>query len=207
MRARATWKSPASRSGRWTCWRSSWSAMAACEDWDETPSTSGAARLALPRAAARRVRPGAGDARGGRGAPRRTRAGGPAARDGVNRKIKARRGSRLAAITCGAPSPTPAQYAVIAEPQGVNHRVLDEDFAIESMAGDSSSCSATSPGASGGWRRGGCGWRTRHGAPPSVPFWNGERPGRTAELFEEVSRACARSWRRCSRTRSARRSG
>src|ERR1700682_2406432 len=27
-----------------------------------------------------------------------------------------------------------------------------------------------------------------HGAPPSVPFWNGEAPGRTPELSEEVSR-------------------
>ena len=26
-----------------------------------------------------------------------------------------------------------------------------------------------------------------HGAPPSVPFWQGEAPGRTRELSEEVS--------------------
>ena len=57
-------------------------------------------------------------------------------RDGVNRKLRGRRGSRLAALTCGGAIPDTAQYAVVAEPEGQTIGSLDEDFAIESMAGD-----------------------------------------------------------------------
>ena len=108
-------------------------------------------------------------------------------RDGVNRVLKARRGSRIAAITSGGAIPETAQYAVIAEPEGANIGQVDEDWAVESMAGDI-------------FLLGNESWRIRrveagrvrvenaHGAPPSLPFWNGEAPGRTPELSEEVSR-------------------
>jgi len=108
-------------------------------------------------------------------------------RDGVNRVLKARRGSRIAAITSGGAIPETAQYSVVAEPEGVTIGQVDEDWAIESMAGDI-------------FLLGNQSWRIRrieagrvrvenaHGAPPSVPFWNGEAPGRTPELSEEVSR-------------------
>src|SRR5581483_4656598 len=108
-------------------------------------------------------------------------------RDGVNRVVKARRGLRIAAITSGGAIPETAQYAVIAEPEGVTIGQVDEDWAVESMAGDI-------------FLLGNASWKIRrveagrvrvenaHGAPPSVPFWNGEAPGRTPELSEEVSR-------------------
>ncbi len=108
-------------------------------------------------------------------------------RDGVNKVLKARRGSRIAAITSGGAIPETAQYAVVAEPEGVTIGQVDEDWAVESMAGDI-------------FLLGNQSWRIRrieagrvrvenaHGAPPSVPFWNGEAPGRTAELSGEVSR-------------------
>src|SRR5438105_3940548 len=108
-------------------------------------------------------------------------------RDGVNKVIKARRGSRIAAITSGGAIPETAQYAVVAEPEGVTIGQVDEDWAVESMAGDI-------------FLLGNESWKIRrveagrvrvenaHGAPPSVPFWNGEAPGRTPELSEEVSR-------------------
>ena len=108
-------------------------------------------------------------------------------RDGVNKVLKARRGSRIAAITSGGAIPDTAQYAVVAEPAGVTIGQVDEDWAVESMAGDV-------------FLLGNQSWRIRrveagrvrvedaHGAPPSVPFWNGEAPGRTAALSEEVSR-------------------
>ncbi len=108
-------------------------------------------------------------------------------RDGVNKVLKARRGSRIAAITSGGAIPETAQYAVVAEPEGVTIGQVDEDWAIESMAGDI-------------FLLGNESWRIRrieagrvrvenaHGAPPSVPFWNGEAPGRTPELSGEVSR-------------------
>jgi ATP-dependent Lhr-like helicase len=102
-------------------------------------------------------------------------------RDGVNKKLKARRGSRIAAITSGGAIPETAQYAVVVEPEGMTIGQVDEDWAIESMAGDI-------------FLLGNESWRIRrveagrvrvenaHGAPPSVPFWNGEAPGRTPEL-------------------------
>jgi len=101
--------------------------------------------------------------------------------------VKARRGSRIAAITSGGAIPETAQYAVVAEPEGVTIGQVDEDWAVESMAGDI-------------FLLGNESWKIRrveagrvrvenaHGAPPSLPFWNGEAPGRTPELSEEVSR-------------------
>src|SRR5438874_121407 len=137
-------------------------------------------------------------------------------RDGVARTVSGRRGSRLAAITSGGAIPDTAQYQVVAEPEGVVIGQLDEDFAIESLAGDV-------------FLLGNDSWRIRrveagrvrvenaHGAPPTVPFWNGEAPGRTAELSRVVSelrtemepmlgdRAGATDWvmRECSLSESA----
>jgi ATP-dependent Lhr-like helicase len=103
--------------------------------------------------------------------------------DRVNRKLRARRGARLAAITSGGAIPDNALFSVVAEPDGANVGTLDEDFAVESQAGDIMLLGNTS-------------WRIRrvesktsrvlvedaHGAPPSVPFWRGEAPARTEEL-------------------------
>ena len=101
--------------------------------------------------------------------------------------VKARRGSRIAALTSGGAIPDTAQYAVVAEPEGITIGQVDEDWAVESMAGDI-------------FLLGNQSWKIRrveagrvrvenaHGAPPSLPFWNGEAPGRTPELSEEVSR-------------------
>ena len=102
-------------------------------------------------------------------------------RDAVNRRVRARRGARLTAITSGGAIPDTAQYQVVAEPEGTTVGTVDEDFAVESMAGDVFLLGTTS-------------WRIRrvesgrvrvedaHGAAPSIPFWNGEAPGRTLEL-------------------------
>ncbi len=106
--------------------------------------------------------------------------------DRVNGKIRPRRGARLAAITCGGAIPDTANYNVVVEPDGHVIGSLDEDFAIESMAGDIFLLGTNS-------------WRIRrveagvvrvedaHGAPPSIPFWNGEGLGRTIELSREVA--------------------
>lgn len=108
-------------------------------------------------------------------------------RDQVNGRVKGRRGARLMAITSGGAIPDNANYAAIAEPEGMLVGTLDEDFAVESMAGDVFLLGTTS-------------WRIRrvesgtvrvedaHGAAPSIPFWRGEAPGRTRELSEAVSR-------------------
>ena len=116
----------------------------------------------------------------------RGRSGAYLHRDAVNRRLKARRGARLTAITSGGAIPDTAQYLVIAEPEGVTIGTLDEDFAVESLAGDVFLLGTTS-------------WRIRrvesgrvrvenaHGAAPSIPFWTGEAPGRTEELSREVA--------------------
>src|SRR5205085_1799619 len=57
-------------------------------------------------------------------------------RDAVHGKVRGRRGSRLAALTSGGAIPDTAQYAVVAEPEGTTIGSLDEDFAVESLAGD-----------------------------------------------------------------------
>ena len=57
-------------------------------------------------------------------------------RDAVNRRLRARRGARIAAITCGGAIPDTADYQVVLEPGGTFIGTLNEDFAIESTAGD-----------------------------------------------------------------------
>src|SRR5271169_3729833 len=121
-------------------------------------------------------------------ASRRGRYGAYIHRDRINRKLRARRGARLAAITSGGAIPETALFTVVAEPEGIVVGTLDEDFAVESNAGDIMLLGNTS-------------WRIRrvegksgrvlvedaHGAPPSVPFWRGEAPARTEELSLHVA--------------------
>jgi ATP-dependent Lhr-like helicase len=106
--------------------------------------------------------------------------------DRVNGRLRGRRGARIAAITSGGAIPDTANYNVVAEPDEHIVGTLDEDFAIESLAGDIFMLGTTS-------------WRIRRiepgvvrvedaqGAPPTVPFWNGEGLGRTIELSREVA--------------------
>lgn len=106
--------------------------------------------------------------------------------DRIHRRIKGRRGARLAAITSGGAIPDTANYAVVAEPDGTVVGSVDEDFAVESLAGDIMLLGNTS------WRIKGIEAGTvrvedAHGAPPNIPFWRGEAPSRTAELSAAVS--------------------
>ena len=107
--------------------------------------------------------------------------------DRINRRIKGRRGARLAAITSGGAIPDTANYAVVAEPEGTVVGSVDEDFAVESLAGDIMLLGNTS------WRIKGVEMgkvrvEDAHGAPPNIPFWRGEAPSRTAELSLEVAK-------------------
>ena len=106
--------------------------------------------------------------------------------DRINHRIKGRRGARLAAITSGGAIPDTANYAVIAEPDGTVVGSVDEDFAVESLAGDIMLLGNTS------WRikgieAGKVRVEDAQGAPPNIPFWRGEAPSRTIELSTEVS--------------------
>src|SRR6059036_275293 len=107
--------------------------------------------------------------------------------DGVSRRLRARRGARLAALTSGGAIPDIGDYRVILEPTETFVGTLNEDFAIESMPGDIFQLGNTSylisKVESGQVRV-----VDAHGQPPSIPFWLGEAPARTPELSEEVSR-------------------
>ena len=106
-------------------------------------------------------------------------------RDQVSGQLRGRRGARLAALTSGGAIPELGDFRVVAEPDDVPVGTVNEDWAIESMAGDVFLLGTTS------WRilrvePGVVRVADAQGAPPSVPFWLGEAPGRTTELSEEV---------------------
>ena len=108
-------------------------------------------------------------------------------RDRVNGRLRARRGARLVALTSGGAIPDTADYAVVLEPEGTVVGSVNEDFAIESMAGDIFQLGNTS------WRilrvePGRVRVEDARGQPPVIPFWIGEAPARTAELSASVSR-------------------
>jgi ATP-dependent helicase Lhr and Lhr-like helicase len=121
-------------------------------------------------------------------AARRGRYGAYLHRDQVNHRLRARRGSRLAAITSGGAIPDTALFTVVAEPDGIVVGTIDEDFAVESNAGDIMLLGNTS-------------WRIRrvegkggrvlvedaHGSAPTIPFWLGEAPARTQELSLHIA--------------------
>ncbi|MBI3828475.1 MAG: DEAD/DEAH box helicase [Planctomycetes bacterium] len=109
-------------------------------------------------------------------------------RDGVNRRLLATKRARLAAITGGGAIPDTALYRVLQEPEGTFIGTLDEDFSIESSAGDIFQLGNTS------WqilkvesREGVVRVVDAKGQPPTIPFWVGEAPSRTAELSAAVS--------------------
>ncbi len=112
-------------------------------------------------------------------------------RDAVSGTLRGRRGSQLTALTSGGTIPETADYAVLLEPQALNIGSVNEDFAVESIAGDIFQLGNASyrilrvePG------------RVRvedaHGLPPTIPFWLGEAPGRSDELSAAVARLQAR---------------
>jgi len=107
--------------------------------------------------------------------------------DRIRHRLRGRRNARLTAITCGGAIPDTADYRVIVEPTGEVIGSVDEDFAIESLAGDIFQLGNNS------WRvlrleRDALRVEDARGAPPSIPFWFGEAPGRSDVLAKAVSR-------------------
>ncbi|MCF5974715.1 ATP-dependent DNA helicase, partial [Xanthomonas perforans] len=162
-------------------------AEAACEDWDED------ALFALVR----RAWPFAGLSRATFDSVVRmlcdgfsTRLGPRAGylhRDAVHRRLHARRGARMTALTSGGTIPETGDYSVVLEPQAEKIGTVNEDFAVESLTGDV-------------FQLGNASYRILRveagrvrvedakGAPPNIPFWLGEAPGRSDELSAAVSR-------------------
>src|SRR5206468_5213953 len=108
-------------------------------------------------------------------------------RDAVNGVLRGRRGARLTALTSGGAIPDNADYDVMLEPANQLVGTVNEDFAVESLAGDVFQLGNTS-------------YRIRRieagrvrvedaqGQAPNIPFWLGEAPGRSDELSHAVSR-------------------
>ena len=106
--------------------------------------------------------------------------------DAVNQRLRGRRGARLVALTSGGAIPDNADYRVILEPSETFVGTVNEDFAVESLAGDI-------------FQLGNASWRILRinsgvvrvedakGQPPGIPFWLGEAPARTSELSQAVS--------------------
>ena len=107
--------------------------------------------------------------------------------DRINNIIRGRRAARLTALQNGGTIPELGDFRVVAEPDETFVGSVNEDFAIESIAGDIFLLGNTS-------------WQIRRvaqntvrvidaqGAPPTIPFWLGEAPGRTIELSQAVGR-------------------
>jgi ATP-dependent Lhr-like helicase len=106
--------------------------------------------------------------------------------DAVNHRVRGRRGAGLTALTSGGAIPDNADYRVVVEPSETFVGTVNEDFAVESMAGDI-------------FQLGNASWKVlsvnsgivrvedARGQPPGMPFWLGEGPARTAELSSAVS--------------------
>src|SRR6267154_1306478 len=162
-------------------------AAAAAEDWDED-ALFDLVRRAYPYRDLTRVEfDGVVRMLGDGFTTRRGRRGAHIHYDGVNRRLRGRRGARLAALTSGGAIPDIGDYRVVLEPTETFVGTLNEDFAIESMPGDifqlGNSSYLIQKIESGQVRV-----VDAQGQPPSIPFWLGEAPGRTPELSQEVSR-------------------
>jgi ATP-dependent helicase Lhr and Lhr-like helicase len=119
-------------------------------------------------------------------ATRRGRRGALIHHDSLNRKLRARKGSRLNAIVNGGAIPEVFDYRVLLEPEGHFIGTLNEDFAIESLPGDVFQLGNTS------WRilrigNGVVRVADAQGQPPSMPFWLGEAPARSDEMSAAVA--------------------
>lgn len=107
--------------------------------------------------------------------------------DRIHGRVSARRGARLTALTNGGAIPDMFEYQVVLDPDDIVVGTLNEDFALETLPGDVFTLGTHA------WQLlkvDGLKVRVRdaQGQKPTVPFWFGEGPGRTAELSDSVSR-------------------
>ena len=107
-------------------------------------------------------------------------------RDPIHRTVRGTKRARLTAVTCGGAIPDNADYRVVLDHDETLIGTVNEDFAIESSIGDV-------------FQLGNASWQVRRiapgvlrvadamGVPPSLPFWLGEAPSRSAELAASLS--------------------
>ena len=118
---------------------------------------------------------------------RRGRRGAHIHYDAVNGIVRGRKGARIVALTNGGSIPDMFDYDVVLDPQGIKVGTIGEDYALESLPGDTFTLGTHT------WQILGVeGLKLKvkdaTGMPPSIPFWLGEGPGRTLELSESLSR-------------------
>jgi len=106
--------------------------------------------------------------------------------DAINGQIRGRPAARLTALQNGGAIPDHFDYEVIMLPQGHRIGTLNEDFAFESIPGDIFQLGNTS------YKmlkieQGRVLVEDAHGQPPNIPFWTGDKPGRSDELSMAVS--------------------
>ncbi len=119
-------------------------------------------------------------------ATRRGRSGAYLHYDSVGAQLRPRRAARITALTNGGTIPDQFDYDVLLAPSETRIGTLNEDFAFESLPGDI-------------FQLGNASYRVlrvasgkvyaedAHGAPPTIPFWFGEAPGRSRELSQRVA--------------------
>ncbi|HXS39797.1 MAG TPA: DEAD/DEAH box helicase [Stellaceae bacterium] len=117
---------------------------------------------------------------------RRGRRGALLHHDAINHRLRGRRGARLTALTSGGTIPDTADYQVLLEPENQIIGTVNEDFAVESLAGDIFQLGNNA------YRilrteRGTVRVADAEGQAPNIPFWLGEAPGRSDELSQAVS--------------------
>ncbi|WP_186142834.1 DEAD/DEAH box helicase [Burkholderia gladioli] len=158
-----------------------------CAEWDETELwrrfTQAAPYAALSRERFDEVMAMLAEGFSSRRGPRRAYLH----RDLSTGTVRARRGARLTAVTSGGTIPDTADYSVLLEPQGTQIGTVNEDFAIESLAGDVFQLGNQS------YRilrveTGRVRVEDARGQAPNIPFWLGEAPGRSDELSAGVAR-------------------
>jgi ATP-dependent helicase Lhr and Lhr-like helicase len=118
---------------------------------------------------------------------RRGRRGALVHHDAVNHRLRVRRGAGLIALTSGGTIPDNGDYQVLLEPENQSIGTVNEDFAVESLAGDVFQLGNNS------YRilrveRGTVRVADAEGQMPNIPFWLGEAPGRSDALSVAVSR-------------------
>ncbi len=117
---------------------------------------------------------------------RRGRSGAYLHYDSVKKQLRPRKAARIKALTNGGTIPDQFDYDVLLSPSETRIGTLNEDFAFESLPGDI-------------FQLGNASYRVlrvtsgkvyaedAQGAPPTIPFWFGEAPGRSRELSQRVA--------------------
>ncbi|WP_446830026.1 DEAD/DEAH box helicase [Candidatus Foliamicus sp.] len=119
-------------------------------------------------------------------ATRRGRSGAYLHYDSVGGQLRPRRAARITALTNGGTIPDQFDYDVLLAPSETRIGTLNEDFAFESLPGDI-------------FQLGNASYRVlrvasgkvyaedAQGAPPTIPFWFGDAPGRSRELSQRLA--------------------